>query len=47
MGEIFSLISAGKLHASIHDVYPLSEIQKVHELLESRATLGKFLLKVA
>ena len=47
MSEIFSLISAGKLHASIHDVYPLSEIQKVHELLESRATLGKFLLKVA
>jgi len=47
MGEIFSLISDGKLHASIHDVYPLSEIQKVHELLESRATLGKFLLNVA
>ncbi|MFZ4118542.1 MAG: quinone oxidoreductase family protein [Polynucleobacter sp.] len=47
MGEIFSMISDGKLHASIHDVYPLSEIQKVHELLESRATLGKFLLNVA
>ncbi len=47
MGEIFSLISDGRLHASIHDVYPLSEIQKVHELLESRATLGKFLLNVA
>jgi NADPH2:quinone reductase len=47
MGEIFSLISNGKLRVSIHDVYPLSEIQKVHELLESRATLGKFLLKVA
>jgi NADPH2:quinone reductase len=47
MSEIFSLISDGKLRASIHDVYPLSEIQKVHELLESRATLGKFLLNVA
>jgi NADPH2:quinone reductase len=47
MGEIFSLISDGKLRASIHDTYPLSEIQKVHELLESRATLGKFLLNVA
>ena len=46
MSEIFSLISDGKLRASIHDVYPLSEIQKVHELLESRATLGKFLLNV-
>jgi NADPH2:quinone reductase len=47
MSEIFSLISNGKLHVSIHDVYPLSEIQKVHGLLESRATLGKFLLNVA
>jgi NADPH2:quinone reductase len=47
MSEIFSLISDGKLRISIHDVYPLSEIQKVHELLESRATLGKFLLNVA
>jgi NADPH2:quinone reductase len=47
MSEIFSLISDGKLRASIHDVYPLSEIQKAHELLESRATLGKFLLNVA
>ena len=47
MSEIFSLTSSGKLRVSIHDVYQLSEIQKVHELLESRATLGKFLLKVA
>jgi NADPH2:quinone reductase len=47
MTDIFSLISSGKLHVSIHDIYQLSEIQKVHELLESRATLGKFLLKVA
>ena len=47
MSEIFSLISSGKLRVSIHDVYPLSAIQKVHELLESRATLGKFLLNVA
>ena len=47
MSQIFSLISDGKLRVSIHDVYPLSEIQKVHELLESRATLGKFLLNVA
>lgn len=47
MSDIFSLISDGKLRVSIHDTYPLSEIQKVHELLESRATLGKFLLNVA
>ncbi|MEI6183550.1 MAG: quinone oxidoreductase [Polynucleobacter sp.] len=46
MSEIFSYISSGKLRVSIHDIYQLSEIQKVHELLESRATLGKFLLKV-
>ena len=47
MSDIFSLISDGKLRVSIHDTYPLSEIQKVHELLESRATVGKFLLNVA
>lgn len=47
MSDIFSLISDGKLRVAIHDTYPLSEIQKVHELLESRATLGKFLLNVA
>jgi NADPH2:quinone reductase len=47
MSEIFSLVANGKLRVSIHDIYQLSEIQKVHELLESRATLGKFLLKIA
>ena len=47
MSDIFSLISDGKLRVSVHETYTLSEIQKVHELLESRATLGKFLLNIA
>ena len=46
MGEIYSLISQGKLHLSIHEIYPLHLAQKAHQTLESRGTLGKFLLRM-
>lgn len=46
MREIFSLVTQGKLQLSIHQIFPLVEAKKAHQLLESRSTLGKFLLNI-
>jgi len=47
MSEIFSLISSGKLRNSIHAIYQLQDAKKAHDSLESRGTLGKFLLAIS
>ena len=42
--ELFAAHAAGKVRATIHARFPLSEAAKAHALLESRATQGALLL---
>lgn len=44
--ELFSLIASGVIKVDVSDAqkYPLSEAQRAHEVLESRATEGSSLL---
>ncbi len=44
--DLFSLIRDKKLNLKIHKIFSLEEAKNAHQLLESRATLGKFLLKI-
>lgn len=44
--ELFDLLVTGKIHANIHQVYPLKNVAQAHIDLESRKTTGKLLLKV-
>lgn len=44
--DLFSLIHDKKLSLKIHKTFSLEEAKNAHQLLESRATLGKFLLKI-
>ena len=44
--DLFSLIRDKKLSLKIHKTFSLEEAKIAHQLLESRATLGKFLLKI-
>lgn len=45
-GELFGLITAGKVKVGVHGVYPLAEAQRAHEDLEGRKTTGKVLLQI-
>jgi NADPH2:quinone reductase len=45
MDEVLQLLSAGTIAPIIHTILPLSEAGKAHDLLESRALVGKVLLK--
>jgi NADPH2:quinone reductase len=44
-GELFDMISSGKVKIKVHEVYPLSEVARAHTDLESRKTTGKLLLR--
>jgi NADPH2:quinone reductase len=44
--ELFDLIKSKKLELTIHKVYPLEDVAKAHEDIESRKTIGKLLIKV-
>jgi NADPH:quinone reductase len=43
-GDVFSMITSGKLKLRIEHTYPLSEAQRAHRELEGRKTTGKLLL---
>lgn len=43
-GDIFQMITAGKLNLRIQGSYPLAEAQSAHRALEGRKTTGKILL---
>ncbi|MGG1573957.1 quinone oxidoreductase family protein [Fictibacillus sp. NRS-1165] len=43
--ELFTYLSQGSLKLTIGDVFPLQEAAQVHDLLQSRKTKGKLLLK--
>ena len=45
MNELLGLVAAGKLSPHIHATLPLAEAGKAHELLESKAVMGKILLE--
>ncbi|MFB6465378.1 zinc-binding alcohol dehydrogenase family protein [Cytobacillus sp. Hz8] len=42
--ELFSLLAESKLKLTIGGVYPLDDAARVHELLQSRKTIGKIIL---
>lgn len=44
--EVFGFITEGKVKIGIHEVYPLNEVKRAHEDLESGKTKGKLLLKI-
>lgn len=44
-GELFELISSGKVKIKVHEVYNLSDVARAHADLESRKTTGKLLLR--
>ncbi|KAF5016978.1 hypothetical protein F66182_11171 [Fusarium sp. NRRL 66182] len=44
--ELFDLVKSKKLHVTIHDVYPLKEVARAHQDIESRKTTGKLLIKI-
>lgn len=43
--DLFDHIIKDKLNVRIHEVYPLSEVQRAHSDLEGRKTTGKLLMK--
>lgn len=44
--EIFGWIKEGKINVRIHKVYPLKDVRKAQEDIESRETTGKLILKI-
>ena len=44
--EALGLFASGKLKPVIHDVLPLSDIVKAHEMMEANANTGKIMLSV-
>ena len=45
-GLLFEALGSGKLKVKIHDTYPLAEVARAHQDLESRKSSGKLLLKL-
>jgi len=43
--KLFETITKHRIAVRIHDIYPLSDIQKVHEDLAARKTSGKLLVR--
>ncbi len=44
--NVWPLLEAKKVGTLIYKIYPLDEVQKAHELMESSAHIGKIVLKV-
>ncbi len=42
--DIFRLISAGRLRPVVHEVFPLRDVRRAHELMEQSAHFGKLIL---
>ena len=47
MAQIAELIAAGDVRVEVAEVVPLTEVQRAHELSESRHTRGKIILAAA
>ena len=45
-GELFKLLSSGKLKVNYHGTYDLKDVGEAHRDLEGRKTTGKLLLKI-
>jgi NADPH:quinone reductase-like Zn-dependent oxidoreductase len=46
LDNVWPLFASKKLNVLISAVFPLSEAQKAHELMESSGHIGKIVLKV-
>jgi NADPH:quinone reductase-like Zn-dependent oxidoreductase len=46
LARIAALVAAGEVHVELTEVLPLTEVQRAHELSESRHTRGKIVLTV-
>ena len=44
--KVWALISAGKIKPVIHSIFPLAEVCKAHQLMESGQHIGKIILTV-
>ena len=44
--RLWPMIDAGKLRTHVHAVFPMSEVQQAHALMESSAHMGKIILTV-
>ncbi|KAK1981680.1 hypothetical protein LZ30DRAFT_688990 [Colletotrichum cereale] len=44
-GELFDMITSGKLNVAVHKVYPIRDVKSAHTDIEGRKTTGKLLLK--
>lgn len=44
--EVLDHIVSGKVKARIHKIYPLAEVTKAQNDIESRKTTGKLVLKI-
>ncbi|KAJ9094041.1 hypothetical protein QFC21_006142 [Naganishia friedmannii] len=44
--ELFRFIQENKMEVKIHKVYELEDVQRVHEDLEGRRTMGKLLMRI-
>lgn len=46
LNKLSRLIEDGRLHASIHGIFPLEETAKAHDISESRRARGKIIIQV-
>jgi NADPH:quinone reductase-like Zn-dependent oxidoreductase len=46
LGELAAIIDSGNLKPTIAKVFPLSEVQKAHEMIEKKHTRGKIVLTI-
>jgi NADPH2:quinone reductase len=42
--ELFRLMREEKFRVKIHKIYPLSDVARAHQDIESRTTMGKLLM---
>ena len=45
-GDAIALAASGRLHATVGQVFPLADAAGAHAAIESRATIGKTLLRI-
>ena len=44
VAELFELVKSGKVKVAIHDTYPLKDVARAHQDIESRKTVGKLVI---
>lgn len=44
--QLFNLVRDKKINVRVHEVYPLADIARAHQDIESRKTTGKLVVKL-